>query len=87
MCARTELERYMAGSDDPDFEAKAADVIDDHIWLRRSTRSCSAWMKKTGDSGVGPSRSGASLSPGRLERARLRISTQRYFVSCMRRWM
>lgn len=38
------IERYMA-SDDPDFEAKAADIIALYV-NRRSTRWCFAWTKR-----------------------------------------
>ena len=55
-------------SDDPDFEAKAADVIGLYLALRRSTRSCSAWMRRRRFRRWTVSIRVLPLSPGRLER-------------------
>ncbi len=74
-------ERYMA-SDDPDFAlAKAADVIGLYLVSAAARGRVLAWMRRRRFSCVGPSRSGASLITGTVGAARLRISTQRYFVA------
>src|SRR5947208_1179840 len=58
------LERYLA-SDDPDFENKAADVIG--LYLAPAC-GCVLRRRENRHSSAGSFGSGASLSPGRLER-------------------